>query len=87
MYTLRYFVAYPPLPCLYVARPDWPEARDLDRWIEETGVGSAVAPADLRSGDWLPLAERAAANPPSPLRLNGDRVAADLILSAFDLDG
>jgi hypothetical protein len=68
-------------PCLFLPRPDWPEAPDLETWMRVHGFGAPVSAGLLASGQWLATAARLAKRPARPGMFTGAKQAADVILT------
>jgi hypothetical protein len=69
------------VPCLFVPRPDWPEAEDIERFMTEQGVALPVAEAALSGDGWLDTAEPLLASRPAPLQATGHIAAVDWLTS------
>lgn len=41
------------VPCLFLSRPDWPEAAQLESWMIENGYGFAVDFSTLTTDEWF----------------------------------
>ncbi len=65
-------------PCLFLVRPDWPEAPDLEAWITARGLGRALAPRALFAPGWERRAE--GLKRASVSGMTGAREAAGIIL-------
>ena len=64
-------------PCLFLPRPDWPEAPDLEAWITQAGLGRSVSAEALAAGTWLDDEGFQRALPMADL--NGAQEAADFL--------
>ncbi len=63
-------------PCAFLARPEWPEAHDLEEWITATGLGMPVTTSMLADGTWLKVAKHLRRSRPRPEIFTG---AADAL--------
>lgn len=45
------------VPCVFLPRPDWPEADELETWMIGQGFGRSTSLADLANGSWQEQAE------------------------------
>lgn len=69
-------------PCLFLPRPDWPEAHDLEAWLVEAGVGRPVSRKALAGGFWP---DALAHLRPRPVPgMNGAEEAARIILELME---
>ncbi len=71
-------------PCLYLPRPDWPEARDLETWMRAKGYGLPVSAGLLASGAWKDQASRLRRRPAGKGIFRGAEEAAEMILADLD---
>lgn len=70
-------------PMAWVERPDFPEFPMMKGWLEEVFPAAGMSHADFRQGNWRQALESAIGSTRQfpPLKEDGARVAADLILA------
>lgn len=78
------------VPAALVARPDWPEAADIETWWCASGFGVTVSTEDLTSGAWAERLfrvhrEAQDAHPPLPIDALGHARAATRIAEVLRL--
>jgi hypothetical protein len=69
------------VPCLFLARPDWPESAEIERWMSASGHGRPLGPEQMAADDWLAANRDLLATAPPPFHPTGHRDAVDYLLS------
>jgi len=77
------------VPCLFLSRPDWPEAPEIERFMEVGGYGLPLSLRELTGRRWFGKAERLLADRRPAVKPTGhveiaDRIFADLGLSCIN---
>ena len=73
------------IPVLYEARPNWPEAPPIERWLAQHAKCLPVQPEDLLDGGWEKQLQKLFSLPDQPVALpSGVMEGADALEQALD---